>query len=381
MQDALASFPPPPRQGERSSWPVFFRRPTFHNIDRVTSQDPSEEKQPNKPRRCFGMPLWLFITICVAVLIIIMLAVLLPVFLVAVPQQKSNDQPTCEETTPCKNGGFSVSSGPICSCVCANGYSGSQCTIPQDGSCTTTAIDGGSSSKTATMGSVLPQLFEDAQTTFSIPLDQTTIMALFSKSNASCTTQNELVSFRDVTSKKSRRFLPVVKLDDGLLSTLQPTQTLAARDSVATENGIIFDDSSPSQSSSTIATAITASETTSSTEETSTSTPTTTGTSTGTTTTSSPTSTATSTTTPTPIPHKDLVFSQTAILYILEMTGELKATTQSQQNIQYYLTSTYSNSGAGSYNVDLSRMGVKASFFLDFNRYTITMGNGTSVGG
>lgn len=375
----MASFPPPPRQGERSSWPVFFRRSTFHNIERVTSQDPSEEKQPNKPRRCCGMPLWLFITICVAVLIIITLAVLLPVFLVAVPQQKSNNQSTCEETTPCKNGGVSVSSGPICSCVCVNGYSGSQCTIPQDGSCTTAAIDGGSSSKTITMGSDLPQLFEDARETFNIPLDQTTIMALFSKSNVSCTTQNELVSFRDITSKKSRRSLPVVKQEDGLLSTLEPTQTLAARDSVATENGIIFDDSSPSQTSSTTVTPTTPSEPTSSSEEISTSTPTRTGTVTAAG--SSPTSTATSTTAPTPIPHKALSFSRAAILYILEMTGEFNATTQSQQNIQCYLTSTYSNSGAGSYDVDLSRAGVRASFALDFDQYTITMGNGASVGG
>lgn len=31
--------------------------------------------------------------------------------------------------------------------------------------------------------------------------------------------------------------------------------------------------------------------------------------------------------------------------------------------------------------MDLSRAGVRASFALDFDQYTITMGNGASVGG
>lgn len=333
------------------------------------------------------MPLWLFILICVAVIIAISLAVLLPVFLVAVPPEKANnDLSTCEESHPCKNGGVSVSSGPVCSCVCTNGYTGSQCTVAGDSSCTIADIDGGSTSKTATMGSNLPRLFQDSQETFGIHLDPVTIMALFSKSNVSCTTQNELVSFDDVSTTKARRFFPV-SLDEGLFSTTRKAQTLGARDTVATVNGIIFDDSSPTAESLPTATDVTtASAATQSSQETSTSLPetsTTTSSPTRTTTptpTTSPISTPTSTSTPTSISQKALTFSQVVVLYIFEVTGTLNAAIQSEADIQHYLKTTYSASEGGSYDVDFSRSGVQANFALDFDQWTITMGNGTSVG-
>ena len=93
---------------------MFLRRSTLHNIETLNSQSDhgeTEEKPAKKSRRCCGMPLWLFILICVAVIIIITLAVLLPVFLVAVPNEKANKESTCETSHPCKNGGVSVSSG------------------------------------------------------------------------------------------------------------------------------------------------------------------------------------------------------------------------------------------------------------------------------
>ncbi|ODM18453.1 hypothetical protein SI65_06324 [Aspergillus cristatus] len=385
LQDTLENFPPPPRRNTEgySSWPMFLRRSTLHNIETLNSHSDhgeAKEKPAKRSRRCCGMPLWLFILICVAVIIIITLAVLLPVFLVAVPKERANNESTCEASHPCKNGGVSVSSGSVCSCVCTNGYTGSQCTIAGDSSCTTTDIDGSSTSKTATMGSDLPQLFQDSRETFNIRLDPVTIMALFSKSNVSCTTQNELVSINDVSSK-TRRFFPV-QLDD------LPSQTLAARDTVATMKGIVFDDSSPTAESLPTATDImTASpppqetSTTSSSETSTTSAPTTTAQTT--TPTTSPTSTSTSkpTSTATSVPQKALTFSQVAILYIFEMTGTLNAAIQSEEDIRHYLKSTYSTSNGGNYDVDLSRSGVQANFALDFDEWTITMGNGTKAGG
>ena len=390
LKGALASFPPPPRPGDgHSSWPAFFRRSTFHNIeDQAVHSDHYQEKQSSRPRRCCGMPLWLSITICVVILIAIMLAVLLPVFLVAVPQENSDDLSPCEKSNPCKNGGVSVSSGSICSCVCTNGYTGSQCTTSGDGSCTTTNIGENSASKSATMGSDLPQLLEDSQKTFGIPLDPVTIMALFSQNDVSCTTQNELVSFKDVSNNSNsntRRSFPTQQSEELLSDTVQPSstsdlqldtyrRTLAARASVATMNGIVFDNSSPSEDSSTgTQTTASAAEETAPPKSTSTSTPTTTA--------STSSTTNTSTSTPTSVPQRAINFSRTAVLYILEMTGTFDAAMESEESIQYYLKNTYPTSGAGRYNVNLPKSGAKDSFALDFDNYSITMSNGTSVGG
>lgn len=390
LKGALASFPPPPRDG-RSSWPTFFRRSIFHNIDtQAAHSDHDQEKQSSRRRRCCGMPLWLFITICVVILLAITLAVLLPVFLVVVPQENSNVLSSCEKSNPCKNGGVSVSSGSICSCVCTNGYTGSQCTASGDGSCTTTNIGENSASKSATMGSDLPQLLEDSQKTFSIPLDSVTIMALFSQNDVSCTTQNELVSFNDVASNKNsnsntRRSVSIQQSEELLSDTEQPSstsdspldnyrRTLAARTSVATMNGIVFDNSSPSSEDS-----LTGTQTTASAAETAP--PKSTSTSTPTTTASTSSATTTSTSESTSVPQKAINFSRTAVLYILEMTGTFDAAMESEESIQYYLKNTYPTSGAGRYNVNLPNSGVKSSFALDFDKYSITMSNGTSVGG
>ena len=387
----MASFPPPPRDG-RSSWPAFFRRSTFHNIDaQAAHSDHEQEKQSNRPRRCCGLPLWLFIAICVVILLAITLAVLLPVFLIVVPQEESNSLSSCEKSNPCRNGGVSVSSGSICSCVCTNGYTGSQCTKSGNGSCSTTNIGENSASKSATMGSDLPQLLEDSQKTFSIPLDPVTIMALFSQNDVSCTTQNELVSFNDVANNKNnssntRRSVstqPSEKLpsDTEQSSSTSDSQldiyrrTLAARASVATMNGIVFDNSSPSSDESSTGTQTTAAAVEETTPPESTSTPT------PTTTSSSSSATTTSTSTPTSVPQKAINFSRTAVLYILEMTGTFDAAMESEESIQYYLKNTYPISGAGRYNVNLPKSGVKGSFALDFDKYSITMSNGTSVGG
>lgn len=336
------------------------------------------------------MPLWLFITICVVILLAITLAVLLPVFLVVVPQENSNVLSSCEKSNPCKNGGVSVSSGSICSCVCTNGYTGSQCTASGDGSCITTNIGENSASKSATMGSDLPQLLEDSQKTFSIPLDSVTIMALFSQNDVSCTTQNELVSFNDVASNKNsnsntRRSVSIQQSEELLSDTEQPSstsdspldnyrRTLAARTSVATMNGIVFDNSSPSSEDS-----LTGTQTTASAAETAP--PKSTSTSTPTTTASTSSATTTSTSESTSVPQKAINFSRTAVLYILEMTGTFDAAMESEESIQYYLKNTYPTSGAGRYNVNLPNSGVKSSFALDFDKYSITMSNGTSVGG
>ncbi|KAK1141607.1 hypothetical protein N8T08_008871 [Aspergillus melleus] len=387
IKDLLASFPPPaatPEGGRGSPWPVFFRRSTLHHIKSNETMPEAEgnEKVEKRPRRCCGMPLWLFILICALVIVIILVAVLVPVFLVA----NKNSGASCESNSPCANGGVSVSSGDVCSCVCSNGFTGSQCTISGDSSCTTTEIGDGSSSKNATMGSNLPRLFNNARSDFGVPLDPVTIMALFSQNNVSCTTENSLVAFKGVStgSSKDRRTLPVVPdseqpstPDQASSSDSRPpnpttlnvrTRTLAARAPAGTLNGIVFDTSVPTETMKPLT--FTGLPTATQTEPAS-----------RTTTTSSATSTATASLTSTTVSTQVVDFSRIAVLYIFEKTGAFRAATYSEEKIHTYLSKSYPDSDRKDFSIDLTESGVKSTFSLDFEGHKITLPNGDVVGG
>ncbi|KAF9888390.1 hypothetical protein FE257_008668 [Aspergillus nanangensis] len=372
IRSILASFPPPaatPENGARSSWPVFFRRSTLHHLNSHETGGEAEQSQ-KRGRRCCGMRPWVFVLVLFLVLAVILVAVLVPVFLVAIP--KNNNNVSCRESSPCENGGISVSSNDVCSCVCTNGFTGSRCTISGDASCVTTEIN----DKNATMGDDLPRLFEGAQNNFSIPLDPTTIMALFSQNNVSCTTENALVSFQGIGSeKRRRRSLPVALDIDQFnpgptatsISNNAPTRTLAARASVATANGIVFDNSEPSktpESSATNTASPTATE--NGKEESTTSS-----------TASRPTSTAVSSS---GVSTTVLDFSRIAVLYILEQTGTLSSAMLTQDRLESYLQDTYPKSKT-SYTIDLTDAGVLANFTLNFVEFQITDSHGDVVGG
>lgn len=386
IKSILASFPPPAAtpEGGHSSWPFFFRRSTLHQIHSNESPraDGDQEKAaPKQPRRCCGLPPWLFALICVVIIIVILAAILIPVGLLVVRHKSSGT--SCATTNPCENGGVSVSSGSICSCVCANGYTGSRCTISGDASCVTTEVD----DKNATMGSELPRLFEYAQQNYSIPLDAVTIMALFSQNNVSCTTENTLVSFSSVStsSSKARRALSDSSLEEpsisshllakverspsSALSERTPMQALAARDSVATAHGIVFDDDPPSSTGTATATA-TATKTNHESSATQTSTS-----SSSTTTTTSSSSNSTTVTT------EVLDFARVAVLYILEETGTLSAAEFSESNIQDYLSDDYSDAKSHKFTVDLTPSGVIGNYTLNFDDFEITLPSGSVVGG
>ncbi|EAW09243.1 uncharacterized protein ACLA_034460 [Aspergillus clavatus NRRL 1] len=390
IKDLLASFPPPAGTPEvRASWPDFFRRAPMQQLrSHETGLEAGEESGQQPSRRCCGMPPWLFMLVCIILIAIILVAVLIPVFLVLVPRHKSsgsNSLSVCEQTTPCENGGVSVSSGDICSCVCANGFTGSRCTVAGDPSCVTTAVYQGSTSKNATMGSNLPRLFEQSSSNFSIPLESLTIMALFSQNNVSCTTENALVAFKSIASSSSNtrrdaNFILDLHLQPQLQSTATvtataptldtPTHTLAARGSMGTVNGIVFDDSFTSQPSTAAPTATATDTSTNYAIQTSPS-PTVTATA---------TATATATPTPVAVPGRALDFARVAVLYIFEKTATLKAAMQSEESIEAYLAKPHA-SKTGTYAVDLSAAGVQGNFTLNFDEFTITMPNGTVVGG
>ncbi|KAL2816885.1 hypothetical protein BJX63DRAFT_128405 [Aspergillus granulosus] len=371
IKDILASFPNPAATPEgRSSWPIFWRRSTLHQLhsqDRGQEATQEEKASPQRRRRCCGMPLWAFIAACVILLLIVAAAVLIPIFLVVVPREnESNDSSTtCARTSPCSNGGVSVSSGDVCSCVCVNGFTGSRCTNAGDASCITTEITQGSTSRNATVGDDLPRLFQDSQSNFSIPLDPITIMALFSQNNVSCTTENALVAFDGLSSSNdnSRRSLPLDSQlfddEEPLVSAFShvPTATALAARSVTTINGILVE--------STPAPTREGSEDTEEAEPTSTT-----------------TATATAQPTSTPAVSTEVVdFSRIAVLYILQKTGELNTAMFSAESIQKHLEDSYSNSTGSTLLVNLNPSGVMGNFTLDFDDFTITDFDGDTVGG
>ncbi|KAL4906881.1 hypothetical protein BDW74DRAFT_129283 [Aspergillus multicolor] len=360
IKDILASFPNPAATPEgRSSWPIFWRRSTLHQLhSQEQGGEVSQEKgsTESQRRRCCGMPLWAFITTCVILILVIAAAVLIPIFLVVVPREnKSNNSSTtlCEKTAPCSNGGVSVSSGDICSCVCVNGYTGSRCTASGDASCVTTEITQNSTSRNATVGDDLPRLFEGSQTNFSIPLDSVTIMALFSQNNVSCTTENALVAFKGVSSNDNKRRAFITDQpstsNEALSQPEGPTVTVPVRRDVATKNGILFEDSESDESPAAAQTS-SASKTKA---------------------TPAPTSTVTT---------AALDFSRIAVLYILEKTGTLDAAMFSADIIQKHLEHSYSNSSGENFIIDLVPSGVKGNITLDYEGFTITDFDGDTVG-
>ncbi|KAE8440745.1 hypothetical protein EG329_006624 [Mollisiaceae sp. DMI_Dod_QoI] len=203
LSGMLAAFPPPgvatPNRGgtptrPASSWPSPFdpsagvRRPA---------------EQPKKKRRCCGLPYWGFFLVLLILLIIIAAAVVVPLELLVFHKPKASSSPTtvsalqqCESgsATACKNGGMSVIDDGSCACICTNGFTGSTCTTADSTGCTTTSFSS-SSLTNVTLGDSISRLISDAQTNFSIPLSESTIIARFNTANLTCTSENALVTF------------------------------------------------------------------------------------------------------------------------------------------------------------------------------------------
>ncbi|KAJ5162322.1 hypothetical protein N7492_007714 [Penicillium capsulatum] len=370
LSDILASFPNPGLTPEgRGSWPVFFGRSNLRNAEPLgSSEDDPHAKRAQ--RRCCGMPRKWFILLCILLFIVVALAVLLPVLLVAVPKGKTGT--SCSETTPCRHGGVSVSSGSTCSCVCANGYMGSQCTTPGDSSCTAADVDNGTVSKKATMGTSLPSLLNGSQEKFGIKLDAVTIMATFSLNNVSCKTENAVVAFDNLSrgGHKHRRSdkAPIVlhsmdswgheeEIPSRPVLLSKPRPVVAAR-ALATSNGVLYDDTVNSDRQADM----TEAESTESSTSTTAAATATASTSVQTTSTAKPRS-ATSTS----IPDEVIEFSQVVVLYVLQDTGSLESAMSSGSQIEKYLHDSYATTGHPSLDL-MGRYG------LDFENMTMSGG-------
>lgn len=215
ISDILAAFPSPSsstptveRQSQRRTSPV--GKSSLSNVHGRTYQ-PRTRADPEKRqrRRCCGMPLWVFALLCLVLLLLITAAVIIPVTLIVLPKQRGDKAPTltsCIQDFPCGNGGTNLLIRKNCRCVCSNGFTGSSCNATAPTGCITAdfkAEQSGVIYRNATLGSGIPRLLFQAFSNFSIPLETSSLLSLFSSMNLSCADENQLVTFNDQSRRRS----------------------------------------------------------------------------------------------------------------------------------------------------------------------------------
>ncbi|KAJ5655349.1 hypothetical protein N7507_007299 [Penicillium longicatenatum] len=343
FSDILAEFPPPgvPLFKGRGFLPISIWRSKRRNIEAIEWEKHHNTGNTPSKRPIHGLSRRQLIMICIVVLSTIVLAILLPVLLVT--RSNSNSSTSCEKNMSCQNGGVSVSSGNVCSCICANGYTGTQCTTIGDSSCVTSDV---TSSRNATMGSSLPRLFDDSLYKFGIALNGDTIMALFSTKNISCKAENTFVSFSGAsygsdtskTRRSYRTFISEVEVETDPISVSLFGSSITTPRALATMDGILYDDSTTSETATTDSTEM---EFMSSTA----------------------------------IALFEVVeFSQVAVLYILEETRSFESAVSTKETIQSYLLQSFKGTAHPS-------LLVLDAYDLDFENKAITLPDGTTIGG
>ncbi|UPK91107.1 hypothetical protein LCI18_002042 [Fusarium solani-melongenae] len=214
LSDMLAAFPPPAQaQTERgswfrtTSWPLAPSRmgeaPSRSGLRDMTTPDGDQKRR----RRCCGLPVWGFVLVMILLLGIIAAAVLVPLEFFVFKNLSNKDKPQtalaqCQESLTCRNGGTNVLSKGVCSCVCTNGFTGSDCSVGGSDGCTT--ADLGGDFNNVTIGKAIPRLLEDASANFSIPLNGTVILNSLNAGNLSCIAQNSLVTFDGSSTREGK---------------------------------------------------------------------------------------------------------------------------------------------------------------------------------
>jgi hypothetical protein len=304
------------------------------------------------------MPLWAFILLMVVLVLLVAAAVVIPVVLIVLPRMRDNKNATsnptaggqstaCSADITCQNGGVAiVSPDTSCNCLCTNGFTGSTCTISSGSGCTTQDVDG---MKSATLGNALPRLFDSAQANFSISLDGSLILSLFSSSNLSCTSENALVTFNGLSSRSVDVNLPIIDAFDlpSALSASPPTITphprsrqLHARQAVASSvSGALYLGSATADAASTRTRA------------------------------SAPTATATLATDNN---STTLDFARVGVLVVLQESQKMDAAVMAQENLQTFFD--------GSNDDNPSSVNLGSNFSIDLINLSITLSNGTLIG-
>lgn len=358
LSDILASFPPPglatptgsrgSKGGSRSSRAM----PWSSNLQHSALPSASDlGEEPARRRRCCGMPLWLFFTLLLLIIVLIAAAVIIPIVLIVIPQQQGSSSSasalaTCQRSLDCKNGGINIlGSDGSCSCLCVNGFAGSECTQPSSASCTSTNVD---RMNNVTLGDSIPRLFSGSATNFSIPLNATNILGLFASSKLTCTSENALVTFNGLSARSVPENFSEIKPFPTKVLVRRADSTSVAGAAV-TSNGIVFASGSPSDSASSPASASFDTTTASST----------------------PSSSAFSDTT-------TLDFARIAVLFVFEQSGQLNNAIAAQENLQTYFTSGTTSTGQ---QINASSIDLGADISADLQNHSVTLANGTVVGG
>ncbi|KAK3693786.1 hypothetical protein B0T22DRAFT_496441 [Podospora appendiculata] len=238
LSDMLAAFPPPvhaittnSRRSFRNSireqvqsWPIPFNSNRGPNI----LQDPLHSSGPRSPqskegRRCCGLPLWGFIVVMIVILTLIAAAVVIPLefFVIRKQNQDQGAQAAlqqCQQQLTCANGGTNVVNQGTCSCICSNGFTGSDCTVAGTTGCTTISLTGVNTISNVTIGDAIPRLIQQSQANFSIPLSASEILAKFSAGNLSCSAENALVTFDGYATRQGAALAEVSDPSSGLVN-------------------------------------------------------------------------------------------------------------------------------------------------------------------
>lgn len=394
ISDILAAFPSPsigtPRSLRwQSTGKTTISKDPVPPLPEPKSKEGSSEKP--KGRRCCGMPLWIFILILGILVLLIAAALVIPITLIVLPRirNKPPSLKSCKTSLPCNNGASNVVVDNSCRCICANGYTGQICSTIADQSCTFADIklgEGRTVYQNATVGSGIARLFAGAKSQFNIPLDSTRLLSLFSYQNLSCSAESILITFE---GKSQRRSFPLQFVIPGMdliqqepplqahpsltipltpsTSTL-PSQTtfmptyepiLIPRAGPASSNGIIFaapTDAPPDTPESTPTMTTTPGTATAKNAKPS----------------STPSSSSSSEYNSNGIPTKAFDFARTAVLFIFQ-----EKTLSIAYEANSRLQSILSDPARWNKTVQVAA----ATILVDFDNFTIDLGNGTIFGG
>ncbi|KAK6368888.1 hypothetical protein LTR64_007046 [Lithohypha guttulata] len=386
--DIMAAFPPPADRvgtpaGNRPNtmWPLGEKK----FLASKSSLGRTAEPQREPKRLCCGLSPPMFALVLVVVVLLVAAAVLVPIFLIVVipRQHKTVNLNDCPSTSSCRNGGVSVVSNNACSCVCTDGFTGSDCTTEQDPECVTASLaDGSRIYENATVGSSILPVLQKQQQPFGVSLNTTTILSTFARYNLSCTSENSLVDFGfQNAEQRTRRFvvLPGIMSHDSHIPTLDmppselqehradvfmddlqpaaerlqilPSPTLHARqDGTQSANGIVFATSTQIPTAPTVTASVTPVSSAG----------------TATSTSAQPTRTIAAT-------DQQLEFAATVVLYVLQH-HEISVAVNASRAIRASFQSSNLN------NQTVQVVGGTQSLSANFDTFQITYTNGTVIG-
>lgn len=215
----------------------------------------------------------------------------------------------------------------------------------------------------ATVGSAIPRLFDQSVGNYSIPLNGTRILTLFSAANLSCTSENALISFNGKVSKRETVQLPEIQQEEptsatSFIPTAVALSTPAPRlenRQVGTSFGIVFQVSTSTEAEPEPSAGSRQSANASDPQG------------------AAPTGEAGSGNgNPT---QQTFDFARVSVLYVLEQTGDLQTALQAQDSMKMFF------SDRKTFNDTITFRAQGQDLNLNFTDFSIKIGRNDAVGG